>query len=192
MITYEGINQVNTKTPAFIPASQIQGIPAGYPKRETAQALIGQGSDPDFLLGEEGGIFSLNPGDTVTMDNITGIIAEIDYEDNDLISIALEDGTKIVAGPGDIEVGVMIASSWHQSHRPVILYHETQYTVVSGFSGQGIGVMRFGHPRPGECQPGGSQAASPRHHGLYSTAWWQIGITDHIHRIKTGHSAPGQ
>lgn len=36
-----------------------------------------------------------------------------------------------------------IAQSWHQRQRPVILYHDTKYTVVSGFPGAGEGCMRF-------------------------------------------------
>ena len=50
--------------------------------------------------------------------------------------------------------------SWHQQQRPVILYHETKYTVVSDGPG-GVGVMRFETQEAAQLNLDGLKAHNP-------------------------------
>jgi len=74
-------------------------------KRDMALCLLAQGSDPEFLLGEDGWKYSLQPGDEVhidTGDNELGpsvIIQSILYifgdDDTEVVQIISKEGEKI-------------------------------------------------------------------------------------------------
>ena len=66
-------------------------------RRYMARRLQAQGSEPGFLLGEDGWKYELHPGDEVTVNNRTYRINEVVYLDDNTVWIRPDEGHDIEA-----------------------------------------------------------------------------------------------